>query len=89
MKMLSRQRPFPPIEISVPTRFSQSAQEKGVTCDPRTVFKISGGPERWMASFNASTQRSASTVVERHQASTLRVEAVHEGDETWKSPAAS
>ena len=30
MKLLSRQRPFPPIEIRVPTLFSRSVQTKDV-----------------------------------------------------------
>lgn len=34
---------------------------------------ISGGPNLAMASFNASTQKSASSVFEMRQASTLRV----------------
>ncbi|MFT7039530.1 MAG: hypothetical protein ACJAW4_002239 [Paracoccaceae bacterium] len=35
---------------------------------------ISGGPKRWMASFIASMQKSASSVLEMRQASTLRVD---------------
>ena len=34
---------------------------------------ISGGPNMWMASFNASRQKSVSSVFEMRQASTLRV----------------
>ena len=34
---------------------------------------ISGGPKHWIASFSASTQKSASSVFEMRQASTLRV----------------
>jgi hypothetical protein len=34
---------------------------------------ISGTPNLWTASFSASTQKSASSVLEMRQASTLRV----------------
>lgn len=34
---------------------------------------ISRGPNLWFASFNASTQKSASSVFEMRQASTFRV----------------
>ncbi len=34
---------------------------------------ISGGPNLWIASFSASRQNSASSVLEMRQASTLRV----------------
>lgn len=38
------------------------------------VIMISSGPKWWAASFKASTQKSASSVFEMCQASTLRVE---------------
>jgi len=37
------------------------------------MFMISGGPNLWTASFSASTQKSASSVFDIRQASTLRV----------------
>ena len=73
MKMLSMQRPLPSIEIRVPTRFSRSVQTKDVNWLPWSVFMISGGPNLWIASFNASTQKSASSVFDSRQASTFRV----------------
>ena len=73
MKTLSMQRPLPSIEIRVPARFSLSVQAKDVNCEPWSVFMIPGAPKRWIASFNASTQKSASSVFEMRQASTFRV----------------
>lgn len=46
MKMLSRQRPLPSIEIRVPIRFSRTAQAKDVNRVPQLVFMILGGPQR-------------------------------------------
>ena len=48
--------------MCMPTRFSRSLQEKDVNWLPWSVFMIPGAPNRWMASFNASTQKSASRV---------------------------
>ena len=72
MKTLSMQRPLPSIEIRVPARFSLSVQAKDVNCEPWSVFMIPGAPKRWMASFSASTQKSASSVFDIRQANTLR-----------------
>ena len=38
MKMLSRQRPFPSIEIRVPMRLSRPVQAKDVSWEPWTSF---------------------------------------------------
>lgn len=73
MKMLSRWRALPSVEILVLARFKRSVQSKDVNCDPWSVFMISGGLNLWMASFSTSTQNSASSVLEMRQASTLRV----------------
>ena len=73
MKTLSMHRPLPSIEMRVPTRFSRSVQAKDVNWLPWSVFMIPGAPKRWMASFSASTQKSASSVFEMRQARTLRV----------------
>lgn len=47
MKMLSRQRPLPSIEIRVPIRFSRSVQAKEVNCAPWTPFCVSRGGCWW------------------------------------------
>ena len=73
MKTLSMQRPFPSIEMRMPARFSRSVQTKDVNCEPWSVFMMPGAPNRWIASFSASTQMSASWVFEMRQARTLRV----------------
>jgi hypothetical protein len=65
--------PLPSIEIRVPLRFSRSVHANDVNCEPWSVFMIPGGPKRWVDSFSASTQKSASSVFEMRQASTLRV----------------
>ena len=69
---LSRQRPLPSIEILVPTRFNLAVQAKDVTWLPRrrmaartdgaTMLHVHdlGGPNLWIASFRATTQKSAS-----------------------------
>ena len=73
MKMLSRYRALPSIEILDFARFKRSVQAKDVNWLPWSVFMISGGPNLWMASFSASTQKSASSVFEMRQANTFRV----------------
>ena len=64
MKMLSRYRALPSIEILVFARFSRAVQSKDVNWLPWSVFMISGGPSLWIASFSASRQNSASRVFE-------------------------
>lgn len=64
---------MPSIEIRTPDRRGRSVQVKDVNCDPWSVFMISGGPNLVMAPFSASTEKSASTVFEMRQASTLLV----------------
>ena len=54
-------------------RRSRSVQAKDVNWLPWSVFMISGGPNLAMASFSASTQKSASSVFYIRQARTLRV----------------
>jgi hypothetical protein len=51
---------LPSIDILTPARVRRSVQAKDVNWLPWSVFMISGGPKRWMASFSASTQNSAS-----------------------------
>ena len=46
---------------------------EGRELEPWSEFMISGTPNLWIASFNASTQKSASSVLEMRQARTLRV----------------
>jgi hypothetical protein len=60
MQTLSMQRPLPSIEMRVPARFSRSAHANDVNCDPWSVFMMTGALNRWIASFSASTQTSAS-----------------------------
>ncbi len=49
---------------------------------------ISGGPNLWIASFNASTQKSASSVFDIRQASQhLPGVPVHDGDQIKEAPA--
>lgn len=47
----------------------------GGGCELATLIGIydRGAPNRWMASFDASTQKSASRVLDMHQARTLCV----------------
>ena len=54
-------------------RRSRSVQANDVNWLPWSVFMISGGPNVWMASFSASIQKSASSVLEMRHDSTLRV----------------
>lgn len=53
MKMLSRQRPLPSIDIRVPIRFSRSVQAKEVNCDPWTPFCLSSSDPRCVDVFLA------------------------------------
>jgi hypothetical protein len=70
MKMSSKQRPLPSNEIRMPTRFSPSIQAKDVNWLLWSMLMISGGPNFWIASFSASTQKSASSVLEMRKART-------------------
>jgi hypothetical protein len=73
MKMLSRNRPLPSMEMRTPAWRSRSVQAKAVNCDPWSVFMISGGPKRVMASSSASAQNCASSVFDSRQDSTRRL----------------
>jgi hypothetical protein len=50
--------------MRAPARYSLPVQENDVNWLPRSVFMISGGPNQWIASFNASTQNPTSNVLE-------------------------
>ena len=65
--------PFPSLLILTFTSVSKSAQSPLVTCDPSSVLYISGAPYFAKVSFNASTQSTASTLLESCQARTLRL----------------
>jgi hypothetical protein len=71
MKMLSKQRPLPSIDILVPTRFSRSVRAKDVNWLSQSEVMIAGEPSLWIASFIASKQNSVSSVLEVRQASTF------------------
>lgn len=73
MKMLSRYQPRPPIETRTSTSVSVMIHADPVNCDPWSVFMISGVPCLAIASFQASTQKSACIVFDNRQFSTLRV----------------
>lgn len=73
MKMLSKKRPLPSMEMRMPAFLSGSVQAKAVNCEPWSVFMISGGSKRAMASSRASAQNSASRVFERRQDSTRQL----------------
>jgi hypothetical protein len=53
---------LPSIEIPVFARFNRSVQSNEVNWLPWSVFMISGGQNLWIASFKASTQKTASSV---------------------------
>ena len=67
------QLPFPSLLILSFRSVSTSAQSPLVTCDPSSVLCISGGPYFAKVSFNASTQSTASTLLESCQTRTLRL----------------
>lgn len=64
---------MPSIEIRTPDRRNQSIQANDMNCLPWSVFMVSDSPNLAIALFNASTQKSASSVFEMRQANTVRV----------------
>ena len=73
MKTLSSQRPRPSIEIRTPACCSKPVNRGEVNWLPWSVLKISGRPNRAMASSSASKQNSTSSVFDTRQDNTLRV----------------
>ena len=72
MKTLSSQRPRPSIEMRIPALVSRPVKAALVNCEPWSVLKISGFPQRASASSRASTQNAVSMVFDSRQASTAR-----------------
>ena len=72
-KMLSRKRPLPSNEIRTADQCNRSVQAKDVNWLPWSVFMMSGTPDLAMAWLSAPTQKSASSLFNMRQASTLRV----------------
>ena len=73
MKTLSIQRPRPSMEIRIPALVSRPVKTALVNCEPWSVLKISGLPNRASASSRASTQNAVSIVFDSRQASTARL----------------
>ena len=64
---------MPSIEMRTFALRNLFVQAKDVNWLPWSVFIMSGGPNLWIASFSASTQKPASNVFEMRHARTLRV----------------
>ena len=73
MNTLSIQRPRPSIEILIPAAPSVSVKAALVNCEPWSVLKISGRPNRASASSRASTQKLVSRVFDSRRDSTARL----------------
>src|SRR4051794_3011474 len=73
MNTLSIQRPRPSIEILIPAALSVSVKVARVNCEPWSVLKISGRPNRASASSRASTQKRVSRVFDSRHDSTARL----------------
>src|SRR4051794_36109451 len=73
MNTLSIQRPRPSIEILIPAAPSVSGKAALVNCEPWSVLKISGRPNRASASSRASTQKLVSRVFDSRHGSTARL----------------
>jgi hypothetical protein len=73
MKTLSIQRPRPSMEMRIPALASRPVKAALVNCEPWSVLKIAGRPNRASASSRASTQNAVSMVFDSRQASTARL----------------
>jgi hypothetical protein len=61
------------MEMRMPAFRSGSVRAKAVSCEPWSVFMVSGGTKRAMASSGASAQNSASSVFDGRQDGTRRL----------------
>src|SRR3954454_4005283 len=73
MNTLSSQRPRPSIEILTPAARSLSVKTELVNCEPWSVLKISGRPNRPSASSRASRQKLVSIVLDKRHDNTARL----------------
>ena len=72
MNTLSSQRPRPSIEILIPAANSLPVKDELVNCEPWSVLKISGRPNRASTSSKASMQKLVSTACLRSSAGRSR-----------------
>src|SRR5271165_1076820 len=86
MNTLSIQRPRPSMEIATPASASAPVKATEVNCEPWSVLKISGLPNRARASSSADRQNETSIVFDSRHASTARDTQVDDRHEIEKAP---